>query len=121
MNNILILMSIFSTLVGMNSQETNQIKVISPSEFREATASKSIQLVDVRTANEFESGHISGAVNIDFFKTNEFDEAFNKLNKKAPVYVYCRSGVRSNKTAKKLVALGFTEIYDLKGGYLNWK
>jgi rhodanese-related sulfurtransferase len=43
------------------------------------------------------------------------------LDKEIPIYLYCRSGGRSNKAARQLISLGFKEIYDLQGGYLGWK
>ncbi len=80
---------------------------------------KKVQLIDVRTPNEYKSGHIKGARNIDFY-SREFNVKFNKLNKEKAVYLYCRSGSRSRHSAKKLTAMGFTEIYDLKGGILRY-
>ena len=78
-----------------------------------------VQLVDVRTPREYKSGHLDHAVNIDFY-SGKFNTEFNKLDKQEAVYVYCRSGVRSRQTANKLAAMGFTEIYDLKGGILKY-
>jgi rhodanese-related sulfurtransferase len=49
------------------------------------------------------------------------ETAFKKLNPSKPVYLYCRSGNRSGKAANLLAKMGFTEIYDLKGGYMSWK
>ncbi|MBT8209239.1 MAG: rhodanese-like domain-containing protein, partial [Eudoraea sp.] len=80
-----------------------------------------VQLVDVRTQREFRSGHIGKAMNIDFFKGGEFIKAFEDFDKQKPLYLYCRSGNRSQKAARKLVSLGFEKIYDLKGGILRWE
>lgn len=112
-------MSLFSFLFGTQVQN-NHIKVLSPEVFKKQITSYSVQLIDVRTANEFKSGHIKNARNIDFF-SNNFSKDMSTLNKEKPVYLYCRSGNRSHKAATQLVKLGFSEIYDLKGGYLNWK
>jgi rhodanese-related sulfurtransferase len=48
------------------------------------------------------------------------EKLFAKLNKNKPVYVYCRSGARSQRAARKLVEMGFLKIYDLEGGYMSW-
>lgn len=47
-------------------------------------------------------------------------QQMEKLDKEKPVYIYCRSGGRSGKAAKQLADEGFTEIYDLDGGILEW-
>ena len=80
-----------------------------------------MQLIDIRTPTEFSSGHIENAVNVDFFNQHNFKAAFTKLDKKKPLYIYCRSGNRSSRAAKQLAGLGFEKIYDLKGGYMKWR
>lgn len=112
-------MSILKYLFGSSSSSEN-ISNFNASEFKEAIQSKKVQLVDVRTAGEFHSGHINKAVNIDFFKSGEFEKSFQKFDKETPVYVYCRSGARSMNAAKKLVKMGFKRIVNLKGGYMAW-
>ena len=79
-----------------------------------------VQLIDVRTSEEFNAGHIEGAINIDFKNEEVFYQSFQRLDKKNPVYVYCRSGNRSKKSADKLLEIGFSKVYDLKGGYIDW-
>ena len=119
MPNNIIIMALFSFLLGVKTQNTN-IKVLTSQEFKKQITGNSLQLIDVRTAVEFKSGHIKGAKNLDFFSSS-FKAQLEKLNKEKPVYVYCRSGNRSNKAAHLLVKMGFVEIFDLKGGFLNWK
>lgn len=116
----ILLMSLLSFLFGANAQQSDNITILSKEDFKNSLNKETIQLVDVRTKKEFDSGHIPKATNIDFFKQSEFIALFSKLDKNAPVYLYCRSGNRSQKAAKKLVDLGFTKVYDLKGGYLIW-
>ncbi|PVW12826.1 rhodanese-like domain-containing protein [Marixanthomonas spongiae] len=120
MRKYIIIMTLLSTLFGVKAQQTDAIKILSASEFREAIAKKNVQLVDVRTAREFKGGAIKGALNIDYFQQENFNAEFNKLDKEQPVYLYCHSGNRSKKAAAKLDALGFKKIYDLKGGYMKW-
>lgn len=112
-------MSFISALFGKKETQNDSIKVLTPMEFKQKIEGQKTQLVDVRTLKEFNSGHIKGAKNIDFF-SGKFHVEFDKLNKEKPVYVYCRSGSRSRQTSKKLLAMGFTMIYDLHGGILNY-
>lgn len=112
-------MSILSAIFGTKTPKNDAIKVLTSAEFKAQVENKKVQLIDVRTPKEFKSGSIKGAKNIDFF-SGKFNVEFNKLNKEKAVYVYCRSGSRSRQTAKKIAVMGFTEIYDLKGGILNY-
>lgn len=94
--------------------------VLSVPEYQDLIARGGIQLVDVRTPQEFAEGHIDGAVNI-----NVEDEKFQNvvqstLKKDQPVAVYCRTGSRSEMAREMLVKMGYNQLYDLKGGYLAW-
>lgn len=113
-------MTLLSSLFGAQAQQSDNIKILSAPEFKDAIANNEVQLVDVRTPQEYMQGAIDGAVNIDFFQQTLFTEKFSKLNKEKPVYIYCRSGSRSFSAAQKLVAMGFTQVYDLNGGYMRW-
>jgi rhodanese-related sulfurtransferase len=121
MKTILIIMSIFSFLTGGNTAQKDTIKILDTPSFKLAISTKKVQLVDVRTPNEYKGEHIQKAINIDFFNQKNFIHSFNKLNKEEAVYLYCRSGNRSQKAAQKLDSLGFTKIFDLKDGYINWR
>ena len=77
------------------------------------------QLIDVRTEDEFNGGHIKNAKNIDW-NGNDFDAQLTSLDKTKPLLVYCLSGGRSKKAAAKLTELGFKEVLELDGGYLAW-
>ncbi len=97
------------------------VKLLSASDYKIKLAQDStIQLVDVRTPDEFATGHIEGAMNINYWG-DDFETAIQKLDKKRPVLLYCKSGVRSNKAAAVMQKLGFIELYNLEGGYLTWK
>lgn len=83
---------------------------------------ENVQLLDVRTPEEFEGGAIENAVNIDFYG-DEFDAQLTKLDKNKPVMVYCQAGApegRSGQTMAKLKELGFLKVFELDGGYLGW-
>ncbi|SHG74028.1 rhodanese-like domain-containing protein [Flagellimonas flava] len=112
-------MSILSNLFKRNT-DTGAIKVLDREAYGKAIAGSKINLVDVRTAKEYSSGHIKGAKNIDLFQKEAFNKAFSKMDKEIPVYLYCQSSMRSQKAAKRLVKMGFVSVFDLKGGYRNW-
>ncbi|APQ16075.1 rhodanese-like domain-containing protein [Maribacter hydrothermalis] len=114
-------MSFLSALFGKKEQDvTGNITVLSKNEYATQIVTNNIKPIDVRTSSEYNSGHIKNAINIDFFNAGNFKNYFDKLNKEKPVYVYCRSGARSQKAARKLLNMGFTQVYDLKGGYNSW-
>lgn len=112
---------IFSSIFKANAQNDEGITVLPVAEYKEAISGKQVQLADVRTSQEFNSGHIPNAENIDFFQPVIFAEKFAKFSKKEPVYIYCRSGNRSLTAARKLVQMGFSKVYDLEGGFMNWR
>ncbi len=78
-----------------------------------------VQLIDVRTPNEYAGGHIGNAANINI-NDGSFEQKIAELDKSKPVYVYCASGGRSGKAASYLNSQGFQEVYDLKGGITQW-
>jgi rhodanese-related sulfurtransferase len=114
-------MSFISSLFGDKKQSSDKIEILDASTFKEAITRENIQLVDVRTKLEYNAGHIENAVNIDFFDRANFNENFATFNRDQPIYLYCRSGHRSQRAAKKLSQIGFAKIYDLKGGFKAWK
>ena len=95
------------------------IQILDKATFESGITNSDIQLIDVRTPNEYEEGHIDNATLIDFLADN-FKDKVQSLDKNKPVYLYCRSGGRSGRASKILKELGFIEIYDLKGGYMAW-
>lgn len=98
----------------------HSISLISPVELEKAMAQEDIQLVDVRTDREWESGHLKNASHFEINNT-DWDSQISTLDKTKPVYVYCAKGGRSARCAKKLQKAGFTEVYDLEGGIGAWK
>lgn len=97
--------------------EFGEISIITPADFKEKSQNQTI--IDIRTPKEFESGHIEGAININLFDKTFLDQ-ISKLDKKQPVFMYCRSGSRSRSASKKVSNLGFEKVYDLQGGIIFW-
>ena len=103
------------------SQENTQVyEVLSYDDFKNQINNDNVLLFDIRTMDEFNSGHLKGSINIDFYEEKLFDKFFKKVNKSKPIYIYCRSGNRSKKSSEKLKNLGFVKVFDLEGGYKNW-
>ena len=86
---------------------------------RKLAEDTTVQLVDVRTPEEYAAGHIPGAINMDWYADDFMQQASAGLSKERPVMVYCRSGKRSAAAAAKLDGAGFT-TYNLLGGFLGW-
>ena len=115
----LLLLLLFITFNSCETQE-NKFKVLEYQAYKNNILNKNVQLFDVRTPEEYNLGHIEGSINIDFKNQKKFNLFFEKLDKKNPIYLYCRSGNRSKKSADILIKLGFSEVYDLKGGFVEW-
>ncbi|SDB28593.1 Rhodanese-related sulfurtransferase [Flavobacteriaceae bacterium MAR_2010_188] len=120
MKYLLILFITTLSFTTSNAQVKDTITVLNAEQFTKAISADSIQLLDVRTPEEFAEGHINDAQNINFLEPETFYIEVEKLDRSKPLYLYCRSGNRSGQAAVKLDSLGFKKIYDLKGGYMNY-
>jgi rhodanese-related sulfurtransferase len=76
-------------------------------------------ILDVRTLQEFASGHLENATNIDFY-AGDFLERLDALDRRAIYLVYCRSGGRSGSAHDDMAALGFATVYNMVGGITAW-
>ncbi len=85
-----------------------------------ARISHKAQLIDVRSAGEFGSGHLAHALNLDW-SSGELEANSTKLDKSRPVLLYCASGRRSAAANEYLRANGFTDVVDLEGGITAWR
>lgn len=100
-------------------EPTTIAKDVEADEFKTLIDGGAGLILDVRTADEFNGGHIANAINIDFYGDG-FDATIDTLDKSTPVYVYCQGGGRSGQTKDMMATKGFTEVYNLLGGYGNW-
>lgn len=101
-----------------DENSANKISLITATELNKVN--DQILLIDVRTPGEFASGHIENSINIDY-KADNFKELIGELDPNQEVYVYCKVGGRSGRSAKILRDMGFKNIYDLKGGIIAWE
>lgn len=90
-------------------------------DFQKQLSSPNTQLLDVRTSDEFKSGHISNALQADWNNPAQFAERTAALDKNKTVYIYCLGGGRSSAAAQWLKEKGFTSIIELEGGINSWK
>jgi uncharacterized integral membrane protein (TIGR00698 family) len=97
----------------------NEFRSVGVEEFAAEIAKEGVQIVDVRSKNEFDTGHIKGAVNIDVLQAEFPKKLSEKLDKERTVALYCRSGRRSKRAAEIAVKQGFT-VVELDGGVLSW-
>ncbi len=93
---------------------------ISVTDLKTKIEHETLQLIDVRTPNEYKEGHIAYAQNVNFYDS-DFLTQLNKLDKNKPVYLYCKSGGRSAKASKQLHKAGFKVLYDVTGGFSAWE
>lgn len=77
-------------------------------------------LLDVRTVGEFRGGHVPNAVNIPVERPNTLAERWDELPRNRAIVVYCQTGRRSVKASELLAERGFTEVYNVIGGYERW-
>ena len=89
------------------------------SEFSKKVTEAGIITLDVRTPGEFIEGHIDGAQLIDF-QSGNFEKEIASLDKDQTYAVYCRSGNRSGEAVKVMSEAGFTKLYNLDGGVIDW-
>jgi thioredoxin 1 len=114
----LFIIAIFFFAVACNQSSAPQ-KLDAKSFAEQVTNTSDKLIIDVRTPNEFDGGHIKGAQNIDW-NGADFETQTAALNKNNPVYVYCLSGGRSSEAAAFLFKNGFTKVIELDGGMRAW-
>ena len=112
-------MSIFTALCAIFGCTAKGFVSVDADEFVREIAKSGVQLVDVRTAEEYANGHIPNAVNVDVYQP-DFAKQIAKLDKRQTVALYCRSGRRSKSAAEQAVKLGF-KVVELDGGILSWQ
>lgn len=117
-----VIVLLLASMVTFSCKEVKEpsVKVITAEEMKELSQLEDVQLVDVRTPEEYKEGYIEGFQNIDFF-SDTFQDDIEKLDKTKPIIVYCKSGRRSAQSSELLKEKGFVKIYDLEGGIEKWK
>ena len=109
-----------SFLMSCAQSSTSTSQVLKAAAYKEAIAAKNIQVLDVRTAAEFNAGHIQNALQANWLDQKEFANRTQHLDKNLTVYVYCQVGARSASAQAALEAKGYKAV-NLEGGLSSWK
>ena len=98
--------------------ETAEVRFISPADAKALMGSEDVVLLDVRTQEEYDAGHIEGAILMPY---DEISQRTDELpaDKDKTIIVYCRSGSRAAAAGSTLLSLGYTQVYNL-GGINSW-
>jgi rhodanese-related sulfurtransferase len=119
MKNVYFLFLFFVSL-SCKAQPTTITKM-KPDEFEKAITGNNMQVLDVRTATEFNTGHIKSSLQADWTKQEQFLDRIQYVDKDRPVYVYCLVGGRSAAAADWMRTNGFKQVLELAGGINAWK
>lgn len=134
-NNMKTILFSFALLIGSlacNSTPTEQAAQTDPAlnqtggsisvtAFEQQMALPGVQILDVRTASEYQGGHFNQALQANWLNMKEFKDRVQYLDKSKPVLVYCASGVRSADAMYWLKNNGFANVSNLKGGLSAWR
>lgn len=112
------LVCVFSLLISCTSPAQEALGV---DQFENKITTSHPQVLDVRTAGEYQSGHLTNALQADWLNKDQFAERVKYLDKSKAVLVYCASGVRSAAAASWMKKYGFQDVQNLKGGLVAWK
>lgn len=99
---------------------SSALTMVDPAAAADVLSIDGIRIIDVRTPAEFAEGHIAGAELVDISQP-DFAERIATLDPSATYFVYCRSDNRSGVATEMMIQMGFTSIYELRGGTVAWQ
>lgn len=117
---LFLFLAVAGTAISSCAQKEAQYTDMDVEQFARFISDKRVQLIDVRTPQEYADGHIRDAANINVLDSDFVEESEKELNKARPVAVYCRSGKRAADAANKLTDKGYS-VTNLEGGILAWE
>lgn len=109
------LISLIICILLLTGCDNGGYETITENTANELISNNNVVIIDVRNIDEYNTGHIKGAINIPVSKIDEVSYDKNQY-----IIVYCASGMRSSNAAQVLVDLGYTNVYNLDGGLINW-
>ena len=116
----LILIGVLSVLaLTACGPKSVSVSNLDPTQFHAKTQESGVVTIDVRTPDEFNAGHIAGAINIDV-EASTFGREIAKLNKSTGYAVYCHSGRRSGIATEKMIKTKFLSVFNLTNGIQGW-
>ena len=118
---LLIVVGVSLAAWALNRNSDEGFMTVDVDEFERTIADTAgVQLLDVRSQQEYDEGHLPGAYIIDVHDSAFVEQVEAQLTKDKPVAVYCRSGRRSALAARQLVNAGY-QVINLDGGILAWQ
>ena len=117
---MIIMMICLLMIFGISLKAQQKYRDLDAEQFSRMIVEQPGSIIDTRTEQEFENGHIAGAININYYS----DDAASRmlaLDKSKPVYVYCQAGGRARMACDFLTEAGFTRVYHLKGDIIGWE
>jgi len=105
---------------GGGSSSDARVALLSPTEASALVESGEVEVLDVRTPEEYATGHIEGAKLVDFYEP-DFAQRIDELDRGEEYVVYCRSGNRSSQATALMAEQGFTDVNDVDGGIVAWE
>lgn len=113
----LILVAVIAFLAACSSTTATSL---SPQEFQSLTQQPGVEVIDVRTPEEFAQGHLANAVNMNV-ESPEFATQIASLDPNGEYAIYCRSANRSKVAMEQMKAAGITNVQELDGGIVAWQ
>ncbi|QYH37558.1 rhodanese-like domain-containing protein [Algoriphagus sp. NBT04N3] len=125
MKNLAFLGLFFLAILGTSTlsyaqSPADSAKVVSVEKFQKLSSKKKNILIDVRTPEEMQEGHLEGALNINFLSEG-FENEIKQLDKTKTYLLYCRTGKRTAKAGAAMKAAGFKKVIILDVGITAWK
>ncbi len=108
------IVSLLVCILLLTACDSNSYTTIDSNQAMELINNNAV-IIDVRTVQEYVTGYIDGAINVPLIDIETID-----YDKDTVIIVYCASGMRSATAAETLVDLGYTNVYNLDGGLINW-
>jgi rhodanese-related sulfurtransferase len=119
---VFISLMLYSCQNDAQTGSSTNVEILSLEQFKsKIEKSNEVQILDVRTPDEWAGGVVKNAKQINIYDANFMEKVQKEFSKDKPVVVYCQAGVRSKEAAKKLKDSGYKSVYDFSGGYAAWK
>jgi len=115
----LVLIFVFLVAMLQSCGQTTEVKHLTALKFQELIADSTGILLDVRTIQEFNNGHLKGAGQLNFYE-RDFGNRLLMLPKDEPIFLYCNTGYRSGIAARFLVQQGYSRVYNMQRGIMEW-
>ena len=109
-----------STATATASVKKGTVTNIGLEEFDKMNGKYGVFVIDVRTPAEINEGKIRGAIDLDINSEN-FENNIAKMDREKSYILYCKSGGRSSRASDIMAEMGFQKVYNLEGGYTEWK